>query len=118
MQDLHEIIFMAYDRYEEHMYEFHFGKSPMNGPRCVLPMAFDDSFIDDDSRPAGRVDQTTLDSLRLKVGRTFGYWFDFGDDWYHQINVEAIEDDLPPGKYPVIVKSVGVSPPQYLDVDE
>jgi hypothetical protein len=41
------------------------------------------------------VDQTTLDSLGLEVGRSFGYWFDFGDDWWHQINVEAIEDKVP-----------------------
>ena len=41
------------------------------------------------------MDQTTLDSLGLEVGRTFGYWFDFGDDWWHQINVEAIDDEVP-----------------------
>jgi hypothetical protein len=26
------------------------------------------------------------------VNRAFGYWFDYGDDWMHQINVMAIED--------------------------
>jgi len=31
------------------------------------------------------VDLTTLDSLGLKVG----YLFAFGDDWWHQVNVEA-----------------------------
>ena len=50
--------------------------------------------------PAGRVDQTTIDSLGLEVGRSFGYWFDFGDDWWHQINVEAIEDKVPEGQVP------------------
>jgi len=26
-----------------------------------------------------------LDELDLKPERVFGYWFDFGDDWYHQV---------------------------------
>jgi hypothetical protein len=54
-----------------------------------------------------RSDQTTIDSLGLKVGDRFGYWFDFGDDWWHQINVEAIEDKVPRGKLPKVTKKVG-----------
>ena len=33
----------------------------------------------------------TLDDLDLKPHRIFGYWFDFGDDWYHQVQVERID---------------------------
>jgi hypothetical protein len=68
--------------------------------------------------PSGRVDQTTLDALGLKVGRSFGYWFDFGDDWWRQINVEAIDDKAPKGKFPKVTKRVGKSPPQYADEEE
>ena len=68
--------------------------------------------------PAGRVDETTIDSLGLRVGRRFGYWFDFGDDWWHQINVEAIEDKVPKGKFPKVTARVGKSPPQYAEEDE
>ncbi len=57
-------------------------------------------------------------SLGLKVGRSFGYWFDFGDDWWHQINVEAIDDKAPKGKFPKVTKRVGKSPPQYADNEE
>ena len=32
-----------------------------------------------------------LDDLDLKPGRAFGYWFDFGDDWYHQVQVDRID---------------------------
>ena len=93
LEDLHHAIFAAYDRFDEHMYEFQFGKGPMDpkAPRYVLPAAFEME-LGDDKPPAGQVDQTTLDSLKLKVGARFGYWFDFGDDWWHQINVEAIDD--------------------------
>jgi hypothetical protein len=64
------------------------------------------------------VDTTTIESLGLAVGRRFGYWFDFGDDWWHQINVEAIGDEVPGGKFPRVTKRVGKSPPQYAEEDE
>ena len=67
---------------------------------------------------AGLTTETTIDDMGLKVGRRFGYWFDFGDDWHHQINVEAISDAPPKGKYPRVTKRVGESPPQYIDWDE
>ena len=37
----------------------------------------------------------------------FFYWFDFGDDWWHQIDVRAIRDEVPPGKYPKITARTG-----------
>jgi Plasmid pRiA4b ORF-3-like protein len=119
LQDLHTAIFDAFDRWDEHLYEFQFGKGPMDpkGPRYVLPSDFE---IQSDERnpPAGRVDTTTIASLGLKVGDCFGYWFDFGDDWWHQINVEAIEETVPRGKFPKVTKRVGESPPQYPEHDE
>jgi hypothetical protein len=117
LQDLHHAIFDAFGRWEEHMHEFQFGKGPMDpqAKRYVLSQAFD---MNEDNAPAGQVDKTTLDSLGLKVGDRFGYWFDFGDDWWHQINVEAVEDKLPKGKFPKVTKRVGKSPPQYADEGE
>lgn len=119
LEDLHHAIFDAFDRWDEHMYEFQFGAGPMDpkAPRYVLPGAFDTD-MGEDNPPAGRVDQTRIDSLGLEVGRSFGYWFDFGDDWWHQINVEAIGDKVPEGKFPKVTKRVGKSPPQYLEEDD
>ncbi len=116
---LHNAIFDAFDREDEHMYEFQVGgKKPMDPKaRCyVLPMAMDSPF--EDRKPAGNVTRATIGSLGLKKGQAFYYWFDFGDDWWHQINVAAIEDKAPPGKYPKVIKRVGESPPQYIDWDE
>jgi hypothetical protein len=118
LEDLHHAIFEAYGREEEHMYEFQLGgKGPMDpkAKRYVQPMAYEDR---GEPAPAGRVNATTLDSLGLKVGDAFGYWFDFGDDWWHQINVEGVEDGAAGGKYPRVTKKVGKSPPQYADLDE
>jgi hypothetical protein len=119
LEDLHHAIFNAFGRSEEHMYEFQFGKGPMDpkASRYVLRSAFG-SESGEKNPPAGRVDQTAIESLGLKVGDRFGYWFDFGDDWWHQINVEAIEDTLPKGKFPKVTKKVGKSPPQYAYEDE
>jgi hypothetical protein len=119
LQDLHHAIFDAFDRYDEHMYEFQFGKGPMDPKslRYVLPSAFETE-RGEEKPPAGRVDQTSIESLGLKVGQSFGYWFDFGDDWWHQINVEAIEDEVSVGKFPKLTKRVGKSPPQYTEEDE
>lgn len=117
LNDLHRAIFQAFDREDEHMYEFQLGKGPNDpeGQRYVLPMALENSF--DDSKPAGDTIHTTVDSLRLKVDQSFGYWFDFGDDWWHQINVIDIKDRAPRGKYPRVTERTGESPPQYVDWD-
>ena len=112
LQDLHEAIFDAFDREEEHMYEFQFGKGPMDpkGVFYAMPEMVDAGF--EGRRPAGYVDVTTIESLGLTVESRFGYWFDFGDDWWHQINVESIEETVPGGKYPKVTKREGKSPPQ------
>lgn len=119
LEDLHHAIFDAFDREEEHMHEFQVGgKGPMDrqARRYVLPMAVDEPFSH--RKPAGDLTRATIGSLGLKVDDTFGYWFDFGDDWWHQINVMAIEDAAPRGRYPKVTKRVGESPPQYVDGDE
>src|SRR4051812_31208813 len=43
LEDLHHAIFEAFGRFDEHMYEFQFGKGPMDpeAPRYVLPHAFE-----------------------------------------------------------------------------
>lgn len=118
LAQLHHAIFKAFDRFDEHMYEFQVGgKGPMDprAGRYVLSMDIDAPFSD--KKPAGDVNRTTIGSLSLKINEAFGYWFDFGDDWWHQINVVAIEDKEPKGKYPKVTKRVGESPPQYVNVD-
>ena len=119
LQALHKAIFKAFDREEEHFHEFNFGKGPYDreGPRYTLASAARDFMTDEVT--AGDVATTTLDSLGLEIGRVFGYWFDFGDDWRHEIRVEAIEDSPPKGgRFPKVITRVGNSPPQYADPEE
>lgn len=119
LEDLHYAIFDAFDREDEHIYEFQFGKGPQDpkNKRYVLPMAMEDSLLPPEG-PTEDLTRTAIASLDLKVDQMFGYWFDFGDDWWHQINVVAVEGKVPKGKYPRVTKRVGESPPQYLWDDE
>jgi len=120
LEDLHYAIFDAFKRFDQHMYEFQIGgKGPMDpkARRYVLSGAFENP-MPGSPRAAGDVTRTSIGSLGLKANDAFGYWFDFGDDWWHQINVVAIEDKVPRGKYPKVAKRVGASPPQYVDWDK
>ena len=109
LEQLHRSIFEAFDRLDEHLYEFQFGKRPFDpdGPTYGVP--------DSQERKEGSEDArtTTLDDLDLKPNRVFGYLFDFGDEWFHQIQVERIEQAIPTVTYPRVIKRVGKSPPQY-----
>lgn len=119
LEILHYAMFGVFGREDEHMYEFQVGGKGPTDPkakRYVLPMAMDGTFAENNAD--GDVTRTPIDSLGLKTGDAFGYWFDFGDDWWHQINVLAIEDKVPRGVFPRVTKSVGESPPQYVDWDQ
>jgi hypothetical protein len=118
LEELHEAIFAAFDREEEHMYEFQIGgKGPMDPKARRYGLAlYDDPELE--GSHAGDVEHTVIGSLGLKVDQASGYWFDFGDDWWHQINVAAIEEKAAKGKFPKVIKRVGASPPQYIDWDE
>lgn len=109
LEQLHSAIFKAYDRWDEHLYEFQFGKRPFD------PDGLTYAAPDPQSRNVRRGNARTakLDELDLKPDRVFGYWFDFGDDWYHQIQVERIEQAIPTVTYPRVIRRVGKSPPQY-----
>jgi hypothetical protein len=109
LEQLHHAIFKAYDRSDDHAYEFQFGKRPHdpNGPNYGVSVSGRRKKGDGDART------TKLDDLNLKLDRVFGYWFDFGDNWFHQVEVEKIEQAIPTVTYPRVIKRVGKSPPQY-----
>ena len=119
LEDLHYAIFNAFDREDEHMYEFQIGGKGPNDPNAKqygLSSAFED--VTDQAKSEGDVTQTSIDTLSLKVDEIFGYWFDFGDDWWHQINVISIEKKSLTDDYPKVTKRIGKSPPQYADFEE
>lgn len=109
LERLHHVIFAAFGRFEEHLYEFQFGKRPFDprGPNYGI--------LNPQGRKKGYGDArtTTLDDLNLRPNRVFGYLFDFGDEWFHQVQVERVEQAIPTVTYPRVIKRVGPSPPQH-----
>ena len=117
---LHKAIFKAFDRFDEHMYEFQFGgKRPMDPKaRCFRRRPPDDEAFFMDEKPPEDAITATIGSLGLKAGDRFFYWFDFGDDWHHEIKVKEIGTVMARETRPKVIACVGQSPPQYPNFEE
>lgn len=128
LADLHGAILAAFERESDHAYEFQIGGTEPHDPRATryasTPSAMETVADRDgvneaiDSSIAIDANDAPVGSLGLTVGQSFGYWFDFVDDWYHRVEVLAISDKPPRGRYPRITERAGVSPPQYPNWDE
>jgi len=123
LDDLHEMIFEAFDREDEHLYSFLFPRPGARGRarrrdavEYASPfMAEEGVWSGDSARNAAK---TRIDSLGLQPAQNFLYLFDFGDEWWHEIAVERIDAPVEKGAYPRILECRGSSPPQYPDFDE
>ncbi|MFP4098866.1 MAG: plasmid pRiA4b ORF-3 family protein [Alphaproteobacteria bacterium] len=120
LAELHEAIFEAFDRHDPHMFEFRLNDNKFMDPAAklyVMPEAINDWEPDEVS---GDVTKTTIGTLGLKEKDTFNYWFDFGDDWWHEIKIVSIADKAPETEsaYPKITARTGESPLQYPDWDD
>jgi hypothetical protein len=121
LDDLHEAIFDAFDRYDEHLYSFYFPKPGTKGRarlRDAVEYACPFSCDDPENEPLRNAAEATLNRLALKSGQRFLYLFDFGDNWLHEITVEETGAPADQGDYPRILESRGKSPPQYPDPDD
>jgi hypothetical protein len=121
--DFHEAIFQAFDRFDEHLYSFFItGKdtksirSIYNAPEITHPMNVED--VMGFGRRKKSTAKTRIGDVGLKEKDVFHYLFDFGDDWWHRIKVESINETNSKKKNMKIIKSVGASPPQYPDYDD
>ena len=97
------------ERREDHSYECQLGRRPHDpdGPNYGIPPG------KRRNKKTGDARMTSLDALELKPHRVFGYWFDFGDDWFHQVQLERVETAIPTVTYPRVIRRKGKSPPQY-----
>ncbi len=124
LDDLHEAIFDAFDRDDEHLYSFYFPKPGTKGrARLRDAIEYTCPFNSKDAGPFSdtplpNAAEAALSSLGLKPGQVFLYLFDFGDEWWHEITVEQTDAPAAKGHYPRVVEKHGESPPQYPDMDE
>jgi len=70
----------------------------------------------DDGHEIKDAETTPMIAVDIKVGDTFFYWFDFGDNWMHKCELLSIEESKKDKqRYPKIVERSGPSPAQYYD---
>ncbi len=115
LHDLHEAIFEAFEREEEHLYEFNLGSSPQDHSQVYF---YQGPLEREDDDETGDPVITTLDDLDLAPKRRFGYTFDMGDQWEHLIEVVSTKTGAGKGTYPRLGKKVGAAPPQYPDDED
>jgi hypothetical protein len=77
-EQLHEVIQRAMGWYGCHLHEFRVGPTRLGIPS-------DDDFFDDGDVV---IESDTTLAEQLGKKRKFRYWYDFGDDWWHEIAVE------------------------------
>jgi hypothetical protein len=112
---LHETIFTAFDRYDDHLYSFFFTQGNKSrsrfsdAPEITDPRNMEDSGY----KEIYNAEETRINKFPMTPGRKFEYMFDFGDEWLHEVELLSVNPASPNGKYPAVVKRKGASPEQY-----
>lgn len=101
---LHRVIQAVMGWEDDHMHAFE-----IKDMRLAAKSPFGDGdtgwgIADEDMVPLGRAIQ--------RKSQKFTYCYDFGDNWDHEILVEAIEAPAPEGQYPICLKGKGACPPE------
>lgn len=122
---LHEAIFTAFDRYEEHLYSFFFPgertksmRRMYDSPEITHPMNVQEmaGMLEKEIHSAA---ETKILQAKLTEGAYFYYLFDFGDEWWHELTVLKSEPGSVSVKsLPRVIKKSGESPEQYPDYEE
>ena len=93
LEDLHNAIFDAFNRYDPHLYSFFVTKADtknmrliINSPEITHPQNTEDLMGFGKKKPSAT--KTKIGSVDLSEKDVFHYLFDFGDDWWHRIRVE------------------------------
>ncbi|MGH3771012.1 MAG: plasmid pRiA4b ORF-3 family protein [Pseudonocardiaceae bacterium] len=97
LAQLHRIIQTAMGWHDCHLHQFEVDGEYYADPEQMLDEAADEA-------------RRTL--ARLRVGQRFAYWYDFGDDWWHDIQVESLGRADPALAYPRCVAGRRACPPE------
>jgi len=101
LADLHDFIQAVMPWDDCHLFRFEIGDKTYGIPDPELD-------FDPDMRDAGKV---TLADLTADSVKKFAYAYDFGDDWRHQITIEALAVAEPKVTYPRFLKGEHRAPP-------
>jgi hypothetical protein len=109
LEQLHRAIFKAFDREEEHLYEFQLSDTAIFPEKRYVPSELQEE------EDCGMTEDTTIQELKLQKGDIMLYLFDYDDIWSHSIVVREIQEVDETIRYPRITKKIGQSPPQYAE---
>lgn len=109
LSSLHKAIFKAFDHFEEHQYSFFLSNKPYDSESEYISPSLD---TDGTGKLATRI---RIDSIALYGGPKFLYLFDYGDEWWREVELMSITEKVTRASYPRVVKRQGKSPPQYSD---
>jgi hypothetical protein len=123
LDDFHNAIFQAFDRYDDHLYSFFITRKDTKNIRSIYnaPEITNSKSVEDIMGFGKRkksTAKTRVGDIGLNENDVIHYLFDFGDDWWHRIQVQNISEAESNKKHIKIIKSVGESPPQYPDYDD
>ncbi len=107
LSSLHKAIFKAFYRSEEHQYSFFLSNKPYDRESEYISPGLDE---DGTSKLASRI---RIDSITLYGGPKFLYLFDYGDEWWHEVELISVTEKVTRASYPRVVKKQGKSPSQY-----
>ncbi len=117
--DFHKAIFKAFNREDEHLWSFFFGKPYKPKTRTfVSDFEFQLQVEEYEARNYERASMMKVQDLPLPKNKKFTYEFDYGDEWWHEIKFIGVEEAEPKCRYPKVVEKHGDSPPQYPDWEE
>jgi hypothetical protein len=102
LERLHLIIQDTVGWLNAHMYEFQVGNARFQHS-ASRELGF---------TPTRKASSVTLGQVAPPVGRRFVYWYDFGDDWFHDIIIEKILRAEPGAIYPRCVAGRRACPPE------
>ena len=105
LSSLHKAIFKAFDRFEEHQYSFFLSNKPFDRESEYTSPGIG---TDGTGKLATRI---RIDSVELYGGPKFLYLFDYGDEWWHEVELISVTERVTRANYPRVVKKQGKSPP-------
>jgi hypothetical protein len=100
LAELHDVIQTVMEWCDSHLHEF-----VVDGVRYGDPRGDEFGELVDERK-------TRLNALRLAAGKRFVYTYNFGDDWRHVIDVEAVMPSDPDVFYPVCTEAQRACPPE------
>jgi len=121
LYQLASAIIDAYGFYFDHCFGFY---DKLDGDYFKSPIRYELFFdIDEIEDPPGLPPSRSVEKTRIaaafpQVGDKMRFLFDYGDEWYFQVEVIGRGKRKAKVRYPRLLKSVGKAPVQYPQPDE